>query len=208
MLQLPHFRRIELGRGDFLDLETEQFDLLIADEALVAEVVELVLRRGPGLIGGAVSAALGRGVGVGIEHGELPILREERLMLVRAMQIDEQSAEGFQERERAGRAVHELFVARAEDAFHHQRIAFAGLEAAAFEEGVDEVEIRIELEDRLDGAERFARADEIVVRALAEDQLQRADDHGLAGTRLAGDPDEARAELPGEVVDEGEILDF
>ena len=208
LLQLRDLGRIERGVGDLLDLEAEQFDLLIADEALVAEFIELVFCRGQGLVGRAIGAPLGRGVGVGIEHRELAILRKERLVLVRTVQVDEQTAERFEKRKSAGRAIHELLVAGAENPFHHERIAFAGLKAAALEEGVDEVEIRIELENRLDRAEGFTRADEIVIGPFAEDELQGADDHRFARAGLAGHADKAGSEFPGEVVDEGEVLDF
>jgi hypothetical protein len=147
-------------------------------------------------------------MGVGIEHGELAVLREQRLVLVRPVQVDEEAPERLQQREGAGRAIDELLVPRAEDPLHHERVPLAGFEASVLEEGVDLVEVRVELEDRLDRTEALAGADEVVVGPLAEDELERTDDHRLAGAGLAGDADEAGPELPGEVVDEGEVLDF
>ena len=135
--------------------------------------------------------ALGPGVRVGIEHGELTVLREKRLMLVRSVQIDEVAAERFQDREGAGRAVHELLVTAAETAFHDERISLTGLEAAVLEERIDLIKIGGQLKDSLDRAEAFARANEVVIGALAEDELESPDDHRLARAGLAGHTDEA-----------------
>ena len=49
---------------------------------------------------------------------------------MRSVQIDEVAAEQFQDREGAGRAVHELLVAAGKDALHDERVALAGLETA------------------------------------------------------------------------------
>ena len=86
-------------------------------------------------------------------------------------------------------------------------IEAAGGEAAFLEDGVDFCGV-FEVEDGLDGAGVFSGADEGFFGALAEDHFQGSDDDGFPGSGLAGDGDEAGAELPCEFVDEGEVVDF
>src|SRR5690349_1549537 len=63
------------------------------------------------------------------------------------------------------------------------------------------------LEDRLDGGDRLARADEVSRRAAAEEQAHRLDEHGLAGARLAGQDVQPLVELDVRRFDEGKITD-
>ena len=50
-------------------------------------------------------------------------------------------------------------------------------------------------------------ADEALVRALAQEQLQRAQDDGFARARLAGDGDKTGGKLPVEFFDQSQVLD-
>ncbi len=93
-----------------------------------------------------------------------------------------------------------------EDALHDQLRLLARLDALLFELRVQRARV-LDFEDRLDGAALRAGADERLVRALAEDELERADDDRFARARLAGDRGEAGPKLPGELLDEGEIAD-
>ena len=65
----------------------------------------------------------------------------------------------------------------------------------------------LHFEDGLHRAALRAGADQRLVRAFAEDELERADDDRLARAGLAGDRDEAGAERPFEFLDEREIAD-
>ena len=129
-------------------------------------------------------------------------------MFVRPVEIDKVATQRLQNGEGAGRAIDELLIAAPEETFYHEGVSLAGFEAAVFEEGIDEVEVRGQFENSLDRAERLPGADEIVIRPFSEDKFQGTDDHGFAGTGLTGDPDEAGTELPGEIIHEGEVLDF
>ncbi len=70
------------------------------------------------------------------------------------------------------------------------------------------VKIVTEFKDSFDAAMTFARADEVVVSALAKYELQRTNNHRFAGSSLAGDADETTTQFPGEIIDECEVLDF
>ena len=129
-------------------------------------------------------------------------------MIVRAVQIDEAVAEVLEHGERRRAAVDELAVrARGgKDALQDQLAAFARLDAELLELRIQRLRIA-ELKDRLDRAALRAGADQRLVRALAEDELERADDDRFARTRLAGHGDEAGRERPFEFLDEREVAD-
>ena len=63
------------------------------------------------------------------------------------------------------------------------------------------------IEHGLDRATFLAAADERAVGAFAEDEVERADDDGLARAGLAGDDVAAGLEFQREVGHEGEVFD-
>ena len=154
-------------------------------------------RRGPWL-----------GPGVGVEHGELAFGGEQRLVVVRAVQVHEVIAEALEQGQGDRGIVDELAVGGLADHPAHDELGvLAGRQAAVFEDGVDFARVA-EFEHGLHRAGVLAGADQRFVGAFAEHQFERADDDGLAGTGFAGDADQARAEFPGEFIDEGQIADF
>ena len=160
-----------------------------------------------------VRRAVGLGIllraGVGVEHVELALLREQRLVVVRAVQVDEVLAERFEHGQGRWRAVDKLFIAPrcADDAADDELVVLAGVEPGLLEHGVDLGGL-LQVEHRLDGAAVFAAADQPAVGALPEHEFQCADDDRFPGAGLAGDAHQAAAELPGEFFDQGEVLDF
>ena len=69
------------------------------------------------------------------------------------------------------------------------------------------VSLNLHIEHRLDGAAFLAAADERAVGAFAEDEVERADDDGLARAGFAGDDVAAGLEFQREVAHEGEVFD-
>ena len=63
------------------------------------------------------------------------------------------------------------------------------------------------MEDGFDRAILRTGADERLVRALAEHQLERTDDDGFAGARLARDGGGTGTDRPFQFIDEREIPD-
>jgi hypothetical protein len=64
----------------------------------------------PGAVVFAVGGVGGLRSGVGVEHGELALGGEQRLVVVRAVEIDEMLAEALEQVERDGRVVDKLAV--------------------------------------------------------------------------------------------------
>jgi len=149
-----------------------------------------------------------RGVGVGVEHRELAVGGKQRLVVVRAMQVHEVIAEALEQGERDRRIVDKLAVGGlADQAAHDELGIIAGVQAAIGEDDIDFSRVA-EFEHGLDGTRVLAGADQGFVRALAEDQLEGADNDRLAGTGLTGHADQARTEFPDEFIDQGQIADF
>ncbi len=162
---------------------------------------------------------------------------EQRLVVVRPVDVHEPFADGRQAVQRGGRAVDELAVGAGagEGAFQDELILFARLEAVLVQEGSQRGrsadfqtgepgvfarnapgqssalrrpgEQLCHVEHRLHRAAILAAADERAVGAFAEDEVERADDDGLARAGLAGDDVAAGLEFQREVGHEGEILD-
>lgn len=160
-----------------------------------------------GELGGVGEAGWGGG-GEGIEEVELLVVREEGLVVVWAVEIDEEIAKGFEDGEGGGGGVDELAIGAGggEGALEDEGAILAGLGTGVLDAGVDGGGV-IEMEGGLDRAGIRAGADEGFIGALADEELESADDDGLAGAGLARDGGEAGGESPLEVLDEREIAD-
>ena len=86
-------------------------------------------------------------------------------------------------------------------------VVFAGLEAVFLEKGPDGGLKAAYVEEGLDGATVGPAADEGAVGAFAEDEVEGADEDGLAGAGFAGNDVVTGPELEGQVSHQGEILD-
>jgi hypothetical protein len=96
-LRDPVRPRVEVGGVDFLDLIAEQFDFLFGGVFGVAEFVEFGGLGAPRAVALAVAGVGGLGAGVGVEHGELAFGGEQRLVVVRAVEVDEVFAEALEQ---------------------------------------------------------------------------------------------------------------
>ena len=90
------FTRLELGRCNLLNLELQHVDLLLAGALGVHEFIQLGLGGPPQLPGGGVGAEGGLIGCVFVQHVQLPILRAQRLVIMRAVEIHQELTHGFQ----------------------------------------------------------------------------------------------------------------
>ncbi len=128
---------------------------------------------------------------------------------MRAVHVHEPFADGGENVQRGGRAVDELAVrARAgEGAFQDELMIFAGFETILVKQAPQGRFEFCDIEDGFDGATVAVAADERAVGAFAEDEVERADNDGLARAGLAGDDVAAGLEFEREVRHEGEVFD-
>ncbi len=182
--------------------------MLVGTLAL-AQALEIAQRPAPLPERSAVGLGVPLGTRVGVEHVELALLGEQRLVVVGAVEVDQVLPERFQHRQRAWRTVDELFVATAgaDDAADDELLVLARVEPRLLEHRVDLGRL-LQIEYRLDRAAALAAAHQPAVGALAEHEFQCSDDDRFPRSRLAGDADEAAAEIPGQFFDQGEVLDF
>lgn len=198
------------GRGflDFLDAVCQEVDLRIDVAIAAGEFVapeEQGLAHGEGIgIGGAFLS----GACESVEEVELAGGMEKGLVVVGAMQIDEEGADAFEEGERGGGVVDEGLGAAGslDDAPQDQLAVFAGVQACVGQDGVNGLGVR-EAENGFDDALGFAGADGGGVGAFAEEQIESADEDGFAGAGFAGDDVESGFEGDGCFFDEREIFD-
>ena len=130
-------------------------------------------------------------------------------MVVRPVQIDEQITQLLEHGERRGRAVDELPVAarlgkRALDdertpSTQPSRPCPSSWESSAWQSSTSKAASTVQESEPVRICPLSARS--------PEQQLERADDHGFARARFAGDGDEAGAQLPVEFFDQREVFD-
>src|SRR5688572_4884270 len=107
------------------------------------------------------------------------------------VQVHQISAQVLEHGGRYGRAVHELLVrAGSDDTANDERLAIERIQAGLRENGIHRLRL-LEVKDRLHTAGLRAGADESLVGTLAQNELERAHDDGLAGTGLTRDTDQA-----------------
>ena len=144
-----------------------------------------------------------------IEDGELFRRMQQGLVIVRPVHVHKPFADRGQRGQRGGRAVDELTVrpSAGEGALEDQLMIVAGLQAVLLQKGSERRAQFFYFEDRLDGTAVASAAEEGAVGAVAEDEVERADDDGFAGTGFAGDDVAARLEFQREVRDQREVFD-
>ena len=175
----------------------------------VAQPGQLVLglaQRGQGL---GELRALRLEPGQPVERRQGRALAEQALVLVLAMEVQEQLAQALQIRQRDARLVH----ARAAPALcrhlapDDQRLAVE-LEAPLLEQGRGAAPaLAREAELRLDHAGLRALAHDVGIGATADDEGQGLHRERLARPGLAGDRGEPAAELHLGALDEGQVAD-
>ncbi len=143
-----------------------------------------------------------------VEQIELPLGAQERLVVVRPMQIDQKVAQLLEHGERRRRAVDELPVAArlGEGALDDERAVDAAFQAVSVEFRVELVAI-LHVERAFDRAGVRAGANLPFVGAFAQQELERADDDRFARPGFTRDGDEAGREVPVEFFDERQVFD-
>ena len=128
--QLRFLARAQAGGLDFAHLVAQQIELALQRRLVGGEAGALLLERGEPAKELLVFLAQRLGAGKGIEQRELLLRGEERLVIVRAVEIDEVLAEALEHAERGGAAIDELPVrARGgEDALDQELPVFARLD--------------------------------------------------------------------------------
>ena len=129
-------------------------------------------------------------------------------MIVRSMHVHQPFANFGQSVQGGGRTVDELAVGAGggEGAFEDELVFLAGFEAILLQETGQGGAEAFDVQDGLDGATVAAVPDEGTVGALAEDEVEGANDDGLASTGLAGDDIAPGLELKREVRDQGKVF--
>ena len=202
------FAGLQLGRSDFAGLEAQKIELLGIGFFIHDERGFFVFQSGAASHKCGKGVAAGGQIAEGVEDGELFGGVEEGLMVVGAVDVHEPFAERGEDGEGGGRAVDELAVraGAGEIAFEDELFVFAGFEAVFLKEAGQGGAKALDAQDGLDGATVAAVPDEGTVGALAEDEVESADDDGLAGTGLAGDDIAPGLELKREVRDQGKVF--
>ena len=125
------------------------------------------------------------------------------------MHIHKRFAQRGQGGQRGGRTVDELAIgARAgKRPFKHELMILARLQAIFLQEPFQREAQPLHVEHRFHGTALLAAANERAIGAFAEDEIERAQDDGLARAGLAGDNVATGLEFQREVGHEGEVLD-
>ena len=209
LLDLRFFLRLEAGGGNFAGLKAEQVELLR---------IGLFIHDQGGLLGfegGAAADEVGEGLALGIQvskgvqDGELAGGMQERLVLVRAVDVHQPLAQGGEDSQRRGGAVDELAVGAGagEGALEEKLVVGARLEAVFLQKRLEGRAEPGDVEGGLDGATVAAAANEGAVGALAQGEVEGADEDGFAGAGFARNDVVAGLQLERQVGHEGEVLD-
>lgn len=198
-----------VGLADFVELVVEQVALAFEVLALAVEAAEFVAE---GFMAVVEVAVLLEGGGQGgaseaVEDFAVAFDVEEGLVLVLSVEVDEEVADLAELGEGEEIAVCQGAAASGGGDFAAQdefvvRSVNAGLVEERGEGGVAG-----DVEEGLDFGRVAAPAHVVAAGAFAEDELERTDDDGLAGSGLAGQAVESGIEVQGEVVDDGQIAD-
>ena len=200
---------LELGALDLAHLEAQQVELLGVSFFIDDECGFLCLQFRAGLDERGKLSALRLQLSERVENGELPRGLEKRLVLVRPVHVHEPLAERGQRGQSRGRAVDELTVRarRREGALDDELMFFARFQPVLVEESLERRAQLAHVEGGFNRATVRATADERAVGPLAEGEVERADDDGLARAGLAGDGVVAGLEFQRQVGDEREVFD-
>ena len=123
--------RVQRGIGDFLDLKSQQIELLRVGGFINHKIGLGLLNLGAALEQGGKGGARLLQSAKGVENGELARGVQQRLMIVRAVHIHQPFANLLEHGQRGCAAVDKLTIAAGgrERALEEQLIVFARLEA-------------------------------------------------------------------------------
>jgi len=202
---------VRFGQGrvaDFADLEAEHVRLARGVGVVAGELAPPGEQALLFLVEGRVGRQLVRVATEGVQDLELERRIEQRLVVVGAVQVDEQRPDAAQGLDRRGCVVDEVAPRPRgrNDPADDERAVLAGGQARVAQQRVERS--RVGRPDHgLDHALWSPGSHERAVRAAAGEQVDRPDQHGLARTGLARDDVQALLERHRDVVDDGEILD-
>ncbi len=130
-------------------------------------------------------------------------------MIVRPVNVHQPFADGREHVECRGRAVHELAIRAGgrERSLEDQLIFFARLKAVFIEERLPWRAQFGHLEHHFHGTTVAPGANQRAISALAQHEVERANEDGFARARFTGDDVVARLEFQGQVSHEGKVFD-
>ncbi len=209
LLDFHFLVRAEPRAGDFPDLKAQQVELLHVGFFVHHESGFFSFEGVATMDECAKSLAFRLQTAKSVEDGELSGGMEQRLMFVRAVHVHEPFADGGQGIEGGGRTVDELAIGAAggKRALEHQLMVFAGFKTVVIEQRFQRRLEAGHIKNGLDRALVLPAPDEGAVGALTQDEIEGADDDGLAGAGFAGDDVAARLELQRQVGHQGKVFD-
>ena len=190
----------------FFELVADEIDIPCGFESFVSDFFLFGQEIHPMAAGFGIIVVQGGEPCEFIQEAGLLFAREERLVFMGPVKINQAVAENFEQGEGAGRTVGELAAARGGDGAFEQEVAIlTGFRASLCEElvvggGIGSVE------DRFDGAGIRTRADEGFVGAFAKKQIERAEEDGFSRAGFSGNGIKSRPRSPGQLLDQSQIL--
>ena len=144
----------------------------------------------------------------GVHDGQLTRRLQQGLMIVGPVNVDQPLSDIRQHAQRGRGAIHELPVCSGggEGPFQEELTVPARLEPVLFEISRQRGAQGRDVEDRFDRAGVAPGTDHGPVSALAENEIESADQDGFAGTRFTCDRVVARTQFEGEICDQRQIL--
>lgn len=181
--------RMKFGRRDFVYLKTEEIQLLGVSLFVDDERGFLSFECGTTMDEFGKGIALPFQAAESVEDRKLTGGVEERLMVMRAMHIDEPLTDGAESGERGGRTVDKLAIGAGtgKGALENELAIFDRFETVFVEKGFERSLEPGDVKYGFDGTGIAATADECAVGAFAQNEVQGADDDGFARAGFAGD---------------------
>ena len=207
----------ELGDGLFGEIERIQLVQLRAEEGRFvfgetfgrggfARFAEQVVTQTPAR---SVGRQRGGQAGMQVEHLQLRLGAHQLLRLARTMEVDPQFAELLELRERGRTAVDgdTAGLGGVDRALQDEQTVIANGQVEGLQHFVEAL-VAGGLKFGFDRAFVGALADDRLRRAVAGEERERAEQHGLAGAGLTADDAHTTIELKLQLVDERKILNF
>src|SRR6185503_2749937 len=170
-LDLRVLARLEAGIVDFADLKSQEVELLRIGFLIDDQRGLFGFKRGAASDQCAEALAQRLQAPERIENRQLPLRVQERLVLVRPVNVDEPFADARERLQRRGGAVDELAVRAcgSEHALEQELSVVTRFDAALVQEGGQRRPYFPHIEGGLDRAAVFAAAEERAVGALPQD---------------------------------------
>ncbi len=130
-------------------------------------------------------------------------------MIVRAVHVHQPFAQRAEHLQRGRRPIDELPVRarERERALEHELFVFARFKSVLFEKTLQSPAQLGHVEHRFDRATVRAAANECAIRALAQHEIERADDDGFARAGLARDRVAAGLKFERQIGDQRQVFD-